>query len=278
MKITKFRHIFIVSDATGSTCEIVVKAALTQFSQTKTILHKKSRIRNVKQVKEIIKEAEKVDGVIVHTLVSSELRNVILDEGRKHAVPTIDIFGPILARFSNYLEISPMAIPGLFRNLDKDYYKRIDNVNYAVKHDDGRNLQDLSSAEIILLGVSRTSKTPISMYLSFRGYKVANIPIIYNIPVAPQLLETDSKKIVGLTIQPFRLQLIRKVRADKFQVDMHDYTELDTIRNEVNYALSLFRQHNYSVVDVTAKSIEEAAGEVMRIVSKRNQCKINSEL
>ncbi len=265
----KLRHIYIVSDATGSTCEIVVKATLTQFSQTETILYKRRNIRDVEHVKEIIREAEKVEGIVVHTLVSAELRDVMLDEGRKHAVPTIDILGPILTRFSQYLEISPMAIPGLFRQLDKNYYERIENVNYAVKHDDGRNLQDLPSAEIVLLGVSRSSKTPISMYLSFRGYKVANIPIVYKMPFPAQLFEIDSKKVIGLTIQPTRLQLIRKVRADKFPVDMDNYTELDTIRKEVNYALSLFRTYNYPVVDVTAKSIEESAGEVMRIVSGR---------
>ncbi len=196
-KSKKTRHIFIVSDATGSTCEMVVKAALIQFRTTDVHLHRVRYVRTEKEIRDVVQEVMAVDGIIAYTFVSNELRDLIFDQGRKWAVPTIDVMGPLLSRFTDYLEISPMAVPGMFRSLDKNYYQRIECIDFAVKHDDGKKLTDMYKADIIIVGPSRTSKTPISIYLAYRDYKIANIPMIFDINLPDELLQVDQKKLLG---------------------------------------------------------------------------------
>ncbi len=268
----KERHVFIVSDSTGSTCEIVVKAALTQFKTTDVYLHKYPNVRDVKEIIRIAEEAQKHRGVIAFTLVVPDLRKKILEEGLRRAVPTIDILGPVLSRLQDLLEISPMAIPGLFKHLNEEYYKRIECIDYAVKHDDGRNIKDIKDADVVLVGVSRASKTPISIYLAYRGYKTANVPIIYGMPLPKELDEVDKKKVIGLTIEPFRLRLIRLARAEKLKMPEHDpYIEMNSVMNEVSYALKIFKEKGWHIVDVTSKSIEEAATIIMELVGRKKQ-------
>ena len=266
----KERHIFIVSDSTGVTSEMVVKAALTQFKTCNVYLHKYPNVRTIEDLVKIMEEAQTKRGVVVFTLVIPELRKKIVQEGLKRAVPTIDILGPLLSRLQDLLEISPMAIPGLFRHLNEEYYKRIECIDYAVKHDDGRNVKDIKDADIVLVGVSRTSKTPISMYLAYRGYRTANIPVIYNMPLPSQLDEIDNNKVIGLTIEPYRLRQIRLARAEKLKMPLSDpYIEMNMLMNEVSYALHLFNERGWHIVDVTSKSIEEAATTIMELVGKR---------
>ena len=265
------RDIFIVSDATASTCEIVVKAALSQFKETCINLHKVRYVTTESDIDKVIKEARDVDGIVAYTFVSKELRKRIENLGRNSAVPTIDVLGPILTRLTDYLEISPMAVPGLFRNLDQKYYKRIDCIDYAVKHDDGKHIENLSDAEVVLVGPSRTSKTPISIYLAYRNFKVANIPYIKDVNPPSQLLELDSKKVVGLYVAPMRLKKIREVRSQKYaNIQLRDYIDLHYIKDEMKAAMKLYQKHNWNVVEVTSKSIEEAATDVMRLIGDNN--------
>ena len=266
----KKRHIFVVSDATGSTCEMVVKAALSQFKTTDVTLHTMRYVRKEPEVKEVISEAMAVNGIIAYTLVSPKLCDIINKEGRKSAVPTIDVLGPLLNRLTDYLEISPMAIPGLFKHLDKDYFQRIECIDFAVKHDDGRKIEDISNAELILVGPSRTSKTPISIYLAYRDYLVANVPIIHGIETPKELFEINPKNIIGLYVSPNRLKTIRKVRASRYPyIELAEYTDLEKIRLEIKNCMKLYTQNKWHIVDVTAKSIEEAATEIMRLLSNR---------
>ncbi len=263
------RHIFIVSDATGHTCELVVKAALTQFDTSKAILHKVQYVRDIKQVKEVVEEASKVQGVVVFTLVSPEFRKVMHREGIKRAVPTIDIMGPILSRFTDLLEISPLALPGLFRHLDEDYFARIEAIDFAVNHDDGCKPEDLHLADLVLVGVSRTSKTPISIYLSYRGYKIANVPVIMRVELPRQIYELNRRKVIGLTIRPDRLQAIRAARASRLIIDLGDrYTDIDKIKEEIKYSNEIFNGMGWMVIDVTSKSIEESATMIMELIGK----------
>lgn len=269
-KNLKTRHIFIVSDATGSTCEMVVKAALSQFKTTNVHLHRVRYVRTENEIKDVICEAMDVDGIIAYTLVSNELRDAINEQGRKCAVPTIDVMGPILSRFTDYLEISPMAIPGIFRHLDKNYYQRIECIDFAVKHDDGRKMDDLYKADIIIVGPSRTSKTPISVYLAYRDYKIANIPMIANLDPPDQLFQADQTKIVGLTISPSRLKTIREVRASRYpHIQLSEYIDQDLIKKEIRDCMMTYKMNEWKIVDVTAKSIEEAATEIMRLFADR---------
>ncbi|MDP8226356.1 MAG: pyruvate, water dikinase regulatory protein [Candidatus Celaenobacter polaris] len=269
-KSKKIRHIFIVSDATGSTCEMVVKAALSQFRTTDVHLHRVRYVRTEKEISNVVQEVMEVDGIIAYTLVSNELRDLIFDEGRKCAVPTIDVMGPLLSRFTEYLDISPMAIPGMFRSLDKNYYQRIECIDFAVKHDDGKKTGDLYKADIIIVGPSRTSKTPISIYLAYRDYKVVNIPMIVGIDPAEELFQIDQNKIVGLTISPSRLKIIREVRASRYtHIQLSEYIDLELIRRELKECMQIYNKHNWKIVDVTSKSIEEAATEIMRLFGNR---------
>ncbi len=269
-KSKKIRHIFIVSDATGSTCEMVVKAALSQFRTTDVHLHRVRYVRTEKEIMDVVREVMEVDGIIAYTLVSNELRDLIFDEGRKCAVPTIDVMGPLLSRFTEYLDISPMAVPGMFRSLDKNYYQRIECIDFAVKHDDGKKTGDLYKADIIIVGPSRTSKTPISIYLAYRDYKVVNIPMIVGIDPPEELFQINQNKIVGLTISPSRLKIIREVRASRYtHIQLSEYIDVELIKKELKNCMQIYNKHNWKIVDVTSKSIEEAATEIMRLFGNR---------
>lgn len=261
------RYIFIVSDASGQTCERMVDAALRQFKTTEVVKKLTPHVRSLPQIEAVIDEASKVDGVIFFTLVSPDARQKISELGRYEGVPTVDLLGPLLTRFSDLLEISPMAQPGLDRQLDDDYFKRIESIDYSIKHDDGLRLDTLNQAEIVLFGVSRTSKTPVSIYLSYRGWKVANIPIVHNQPLPPEVYNIDKKRVVALTVKPSRLQLIRMERKRNLNnVDLGDYTDPDQVKDEVTYALSLYRDYGCPLIDVTYKSIEETSTDVMRLI------------
>jgi regulator of PEP synthase PpsR (kinase-PPPase family) len=261
------RYVFVVSDATGKTCQKVVEAALKQFETTKVVRRTYYNVRTFPQIEMIINKATTVNGIVIYTMVCPECRRKITELGRRNGVPTVDIMGPLLTRFSDLLEISPMAKPGLDRQLDDEYFKRIEAVDYTIKHDDGLRLNTLKLAEIVLLGVSRTTKTPVSIYLSYRGWKVANIPVIQDHDLPKELLLVNSKKVVALTIKPIRLQLIRLERQRYLQSsDLGNYTELEQVKKELTYGLRLFQKYKYPVLDITYKSIEETATEVMRII------------
>lgn len=261
------RYIFIVSDASGQTGERVVDAALRQFKTTKVVKKVVPHVRSLPQIQQVIDEAAGVDGIVIFTLVSADARQKISDLGRYEGVPTIDLLGPLLTRFSDLLELSPMAMPGLDRQLDDDYFKRIESVDFTIKHDDGLRLDTLDKAEIVLFGVSRTSKTPVSIYLSYRGWKVANIPIIPGQPLPREVLGIEKQRVVALTINPSRLQMIRLERKRNLNnVDLGDYTQMDQVKDEVTYGLKLYRDFGCPVIDVTYKSIEETSTDVMRLI------------
>lgn len=261
------RFVFAVSDATGKTCETVVQAALSQFRTTQIVLRIHTNIRRSGQVRKIMNQAAGVNGVVVYTMASPRLRQLTTELGRMNGVPTVDILGPVLTRLSDLLEISPLAKPGLFHQLDSDYFKRIEAVDFTIKHDDGQGLGTIGDAEIVLLGVSRSSKTPVSIYLSYRGWKVANIPIVLDEPLPGELHGFDSRRIVALTINPLRLQTLRFERQRRLSSQgVAEYSDIDIIRREVLYAMRIYEQKGWSILDTTYKSIEETATEVMRLI------------
>jgi regulator of PEP synthase PpsR (kinase-PPPase family) len=264
------RYIFIVSDATGKTCTRVVNAALRQFKTTEAKLEIVNFVRTREQIDELINRVAKVNGIIVHTMVSPDARQQLGELGRLNGVPTVDLLGPLLTRFSDLLEISPLAQPGLDRQLDDDYFRRIEAIDFTIKHDDSMGLSTLDQAEAVILGVSRTTKTPVSIYLSYRGWKISNIPIILDYPIPAEVFEIDQKKVLALTVKPSRLQLIRLERQMRLKnPEMDNYTDAEVVKTEVNYALDLYRKYSYPVIDVTYKSIEETATDVMRIIYSR---------
>jgi regulator of PEP synthase PpsR (kinase-PPPase family) len=261
-------HIFTVSDATGTTAERVVRAALVQFDTKDINLKRYGGVRTRLDIQRIVSEAAAENGFIVHTFVVEELRHAILTEGRAMNVTTIDLMGPLLARLSELLDTQPKRLPGGFQHLfDTGYMQRIDAIDYTVRHDDGKNVHDLDRAEIVLVGVSRTSKTPLSIYLAYRGWRVANIPVVLGVDPPKELFSLPKRRVVGLIIRPERLADLRKVRIERMGTRTKGYADLEHIRKEVTYAYSIFDLHrDWPLVDVTTKTIEETAAEVVSLI------------
>jgi [pyruvate, water dikinase]-phosphate phosphotransferase / [pyruvate, water dikinase] kinase len=259
--------IFAISDATGTTAERVIHAALTQFEGSDVSITRYGGVRSEEKIRQIVAEAEQSGGFIVHTFVSEELRRLILNEGRASNVATIDLMGPLLARLSELLATTPLGEPGLFSPFDPSYMQRIEAINFTVRHDDGHSISDLVRAEIVLVGVSRTSKTPLSIYLAYRGWRVANVPIILGMDPPEELFKLPRRRVVGLIIKPERLAELRKARIEHLGTHSKGYADLDHIRQEVTYAYHLFaRRRDWPLVDVTTKPIEEAAAEVVTVL------------
>jgi regulator of PEP synthase PpsR (kinase-PPPase family) len=257
-------QIMVASDATGHTAEVVVRAALVQFRGAEVQLLLRSHIRTAEDVREAVREASGVGGLIVHTLVSHEMRSLMLTEARARQVPTIDLFGPLLLRLEDLLALQPLAKPGLFRDMDAEYRRRFDVMDFTVRHDDGQDPHGLVQADLVLVGVSRTSKTPLSMFLAWRGLRVANVPIVQSLPLPEELARVSARKIVGLTIKAERLRELRRSRLQQMVVPpKFPYADAQQIWGELEYAKGLCARGGWPLVDVTDKSIEEVAAEVL---------------
>ncbi len=262
--------IFAVSDATGKTAARVLNAALLQFDNDDVKIIRYGEVRSVDRIREICDEAAREGGFIVHTLVSEDLRLHMLDQGRRFNVPTIDLMGPLLIRLATWFESQPKSQPGLFHVIDAEYDRRIEAIEFAVQHDDGRRTEELHLADVVLVGVSRTSKTPLSIFLANQGWKVANVPIVLGLKPPPKLFELSRRKVIALTIDPERLASLRQVRAERLGTRQAGYADLETIRKEVVHAYQIFDQHrDWPLLDVTAKPIEEAAAEIITIVRRK---------
>jgi regulator of PEP synthase PpsR (kinase-PPPase family) len=268
---TPHSHIvYVVSDATGGTARRVVEAAVLQFSGANVTIEQRPGVRKVKEVKRLVREAACTGGTIVHTLVLADLRRVMLNEGRRRHVATIDLMGPLVARLSETLELAPLAEPGLMRQLDESYFERIGAIDFAVRHDDGRNAVDLPQADLVLVGVSRTSKTPISIFLAYRGWRVANVPIIANMEPPPGLFKVDRRRVVALTIHPDRLMKLRQARMSRMARGYSlNYARREHIQEELDWADLVLRRERWPIVDVTNKSIEECSAEIIALQSQR---------
>jgi regulator of PEP synthase PpsR (kinase-PPPase family) len=262
--------IFAVSDATGKTANRVLSAALAQFDRKDVKIIRYGNVHSVERIREIFDEAAAEGGFVVHTLVREELRSNMLDEGRKFNVTTIDLMGPLLIRLSAWFDSQPKAQPGLFHVIDEEYDRRIEAVEFTVQHDDGRRTGELHLADIVLIGVSRTSKTPLSMYLANRGWKVANVPLALGIHPPQNLFELPKRRVIALTIDPERLASLREVRAERLGTQKIGYADLETVRREMTYAYEIFdKRRDWPLLDMTAKPIEEAASEIVAIVRRK---------
>jgi hypothetical protein len=257
-------QIVVASDATGHTAEAVVRAALVQFRGAAVRIHLRSGVRSPEDVRATVREAGRVGGLIVHTLVSQEMRSLMLTEARAQRIPTIDLLGPLLLRLEDLLALQPLAKPGLFRDADAEYRRRFDVMDFTVRHDDGQAPEGLIQAELVLVGVSRTSKTPLSMFLAWRGLRVANIPIVHHLPLPEELSRVEPRKVVGLTIKAERLLELRRSRLQQMETPpQFPYADVRQIWAELDYARTLCANAGWPVVDVTDKSIEEVAAEIL---------------
>lgn len=262
----KMQHIHLFSDATGETVERVVKAALSQFKDVEIRLHRYSRLRNQDDILKALDEALKQPGLIVYTLVDTELAQILRNQAEIYGLEAVDLITPLLYKMSDFFGMAPQKEPGLMYQLNAEYYKRIEAVDFTVKQDDGQETRNLYKADIILVGVSRSSKTPLSMYLAHRGYKVANVPIVKGITLPGELAEVDQKKIVGLYIEPKRLVELRSERLRYLRQSPRGmYADFEKVVEEVDFTRQLYRRHpEWLIIDVTRKSVEESASEILK--------------
>ncbi|HEX2277503.1 MAG TPA: pyruvate, water dikinase regulatory protein, partial [Candidatus Tectomicrobia bacterium] len=261
-------RIFVLSDGTGQTGKRVLEAALLQFDLPVMII-RIPHLRSVEQVNEVVADAARNHSMIVYTLVSVELRQAVHIAGMERGVIVVDLLGGLLAKLQDFLHRTPWGRPGLLYQTDAGYYQRVDAMEYTVQHDDGQKVDDLSEADLVLVGPSRTSKTPVSFYLAYRGWKVANVPIVLGLEPPEPLRELDPRKVVGLTTDPQRLALIRQERLKNMgaQTSSSTYADLRHIQQEVRYSLRLCKTNRWPVVNVTGKAVEETANEVLNLVA-----------
>ena len=261
--------IFVVSGGTGRTGKQVVRAALTQFPEKNPEIILFSDIRDAKQVKDILIEAKKYNALLVHTIVDNKLRDYIESESSLSGIKSIDLMGNMIYKLSNLFEEEPLQTPGLFNKINHEYFQRIDAVQFAFKHDDGARVEDLEKAEIILLGVSRTFKTPLSVYLGYKGFFVINIPIIDGMQPPSSLSSVDPSKVFCLTTNANRLSELRTSRNEKFGGYANEYTDVTAVKKELLFANRYFNLHpEWKIINVTGKPIEEIASEILDNLSK----------
>ena len=263
-------HIFSVSDATGELAMNLSFAALRQFKIENVNIVRKARVTDHPKMVNVIAEAKKKHAIIIFTFVGHHLREQFLEECSKQEVVAVDIMGPVMDVFTTYLHSHPSDEPGLKYKLTNEYFRRQEAIEFTVKHDDGMGLDTINLADIVLIGISRTSKTPLSVYLAFRGHKVANIPLVREVPIPQELEHVDKSKMVGLTINPEKLVQLRETRLVKLGRPLsEEYASFDRINEELDYARRIFDQlGNIPNIDVTAKAIEEIATEVLLALGK----------
>jgi regulator of PEP synthase PpsR (kinase-PPPase family) len=265
------RYIWIISDGSGFTGERVLQASLVQFESQDIEVKRISNIKKVVQIRDIVKKASQKKGFIAYTLVTPRLRREIVTISNEYNIPTVDLLGPLLTNLSTFLASAPGSKAGILSDLNHHYFKRIDAVGFAVKHDDGLRLQDLPETDVVLTGVSRTSKTPLSMYLAYnKGFLVANIPLILGYEPPPPLFKIDPRKVVGLTINPELLIKLRQSRLAQLTHQIINYADPKYIREELKYSHDIFhRNPRWAVIDITGKAIEEMAEEVCSVTMER---------
>ena len=257
--------IFVLSDGSGKTAAQSINAALTQFSDSDTRILVRGNVRSKEQATRIVREAAACDGLVIHTVVTKELRDYILEVGRTLNVEAIDLMGPLLAGLSQRLSDSPSEKPGLFHELNKAYFQRMESMEFAIRHDDGQKTSELPKAHLVLVGVSRTFKTPLSMYLAFKGWLVANVPIVLELEPPDILLDLPPNRVFGLTTNANCLAMLRQVRQEHFGEALGNYADPVYVRKELAYAHRIFDQQTWNILDVTNKPIEEIATQILSI-------------
>jgi hypothetical protein len=265
--LPSFFHLHLVSDATGETLTTIAKAASVQYAQVRPIEHVHPLVRTPRQLKRVMQEIEQAPGIVLYTIVNRELTAELEQMCRGLKVPCLAVLQPIMQVFESYLGAPQTPTVAGQHVLDADYFRRIDALNFTMAHDDGRLPEDLNQADIVLLGISRTSKTPTSIYLAQRGYKTANVPIVPSLPFPEALAGPHSAFVVCLVASPERIAEVRRNRAlllaDR---DLDDYVDRTRIAAEIAYSRQLCVKHGWPVIDVTRRSVEETAATIIRLM------------
>ncbi len=264
----RLRLIMALSDATGETAEQCAKAALAQFGdgddlQVRVVGH----VLEEAALRSTLEEARRLGALVVYTLVGAELRQRLKELAEQLGVTAVDLLGPLIGHLTAHLGRPPLAVPGLGHELDAEYFRRMAAVEFTVNNDDGKNPHNLPRADLVLLGLSRTSKTPLSNYIAQRGFRVSNVPIILDHPLPRQMEEVDPRRVFALTIDPVALMNIRRTRLESIGMRPDsDYGDLRQIRREIGYANRIYAEHpEWTVVDISRKAVEEAASLILEI-------------
>jgi regulator of PEP synthase PpsR (kinase-PPPase family) len=263
--------IYIISDGTGETAATIIRAALVQYQKADIQIVRCKNVRTEAQAESLIEECFERRGMVIYTVASPQMRSKIKELSTFKGLLSFDLLGPLLETLDQYFGVTSGSRVNILRNTDEMYFKRIEAIEYTVKHDDGKCLTDLDKADIILVGISRTSKTPLSIFLSHKGWKVANVPLVPGSPVPEELFKVDQKRVVGLIIDMESLQRIRKNRLEKFGQDTGgEYASLSQISKEIEFAEALYKQNRrWPVFNVTERALEETASEIVRVIAAR---------
>ncbi len=262
--------ILVISDGTGETAERVIRAALQQFRSHLVYIRTFRGVERDDQLVAVFRVAARQGAFVVSTLVSDDARARARALAEEHKVLYVDLIGKLLGELRVFLEAEPVQVPGLLHQTDDTYFRRIEAVEFTVKADDGKEPRMLRQADIILVGVSRTSKTPLSTFLAHKGFKVANVPIVLDRPLPKPIFEVDTRRVFALTIDPAALQSIRRSRLLAMGMQRMNYDDMAYILAELEYAEQLYRGHReWPVIDVTNKAVEETAATILGILDDR---------
>jgi [pyruvate, water dikinase]-phosphate phosphotransferase / [pyruvate, water dikinase] kinase len=277
-RFATYFHVHLVSDSTGETLNAMAKAVVARFDGVIPIEHIYALVRSHKQLERVLSEIEDHPGVVLHTIVDRELRSELEEGCRRMDMPTIAALDPLVAALSRYLGASLTTRVGAQHALDHDYFNRIEALNFAIAHDDGQSHQHLESADVVLVGVSRTSKTPTCIYLAHRGVRAGNVPLVPGQDPPAALFQLKSPLVVGLTVSPDRLIQIRRNRLLSLKEERaSSYVAADQVRDETVRARRLFEREKWPTIDVTRRSVEETAAAVMNLLSERRTGKIGAQ-
>jgi regulator of PEP synthase PpsR (kinase-PPPase family) len=266
-------HLHLISDATGETLTTVARAATAQYAKVVPVEHVYPLVRTQKQLDRVLKEIEESPGIVLYTLLEAPLVKRLEKHCRELSVPCLSILGPVLQLMRSYLGTETSHRVGAQHTLNAEYFKRIDALNYTMLHDDGQHVDDLEEADVVLVGVSRTSKTPTSIYLANRGIKTGNVPLVPGIELAPQVERLAKPLVVGLYASPERIVQIRQNRLLGLRAHQDDdqYIDRKAVAEEVAYSRKLCSKHSWPSIDVTRRSIEETAAAVLQLLVERRR-------
>ncbi len=265
--------VYVVSGGEGTSGEQIVRTALAQFADNEAPVVIVPHVRSAEQLEMAIARVVQAQGILAHTLVDANLRQELIHRARENNVIAVDLIGGLLSQLTTLLGREPLGQPGLYRQLRESYFERIEAIEFTVKHDDGRNPQDLAQAEIVLVGVSRVGKTPLAMYLSVQGWKVANVPLVPQIDPPEELFAIDARRVIGLTVAAEELVAYRRWRQRRFKMPnrpyQNSYADVASVEGQLEVAEQVFRRGQFVVLDVTDKPIEESAAEIIALISRR---------
>lgn len=267
-------HLHLVSDSTGETVSHVAKASLVQFDDVIVEEHLWSMVRSERQAQEILQKIGEKPGFVLYTVVDSPVQTILETGCHEMKIPCVSVLQPVVNKLRHHLGQEGHARPGGQHVLDAEYFERIAAMDYVLSHDDGQSTRTLDEADVILVGVSRTSKTPTCIYLGNRGIKAANVPLVPGSSLPPELLEVRDPLVIGLTKDPRRLVQIRRQRLKMLNQDEEtDYVDYDMVTKEINDARRLFTQQDWPIINVSRKSIEETAATIIQMFTRRQEGK-----